>query len=75
VLVLRRTRPDVHRPFRVPWASFTCVLGAFVCLAMTLALPADTWWRLLVWSIAGFSIYAGYGYGHSRLRERSRAAP
>ena len=28
VLVLRRTRPDVHRPFRVPWAPFTCMLGS-----------------------------------------------
>ena len=27
VLVLRYTRPDVHRPFRVPWAPFTCILG------------------------------------------------
>jgi APA family basic amino acid/polyamine antiporter len=72
VLVLRRTRPDVHRPFRVPWAPVTCVVGALVCLAMTLALPADTWWRLLVWSIAGFSIYAFYGYRHSRLRGNSQ---
>jgi APA family basic amino acid/polyamine antiporter len=67
VLVLRRTRPDVHRPFRVPWAPFTCVTGAVVCLAMTLALPAGTWWRLLFWTAAGFAIYALYGYRHSRL--------
>ena len=32
VLVLRHTRPDVPRPFRVPWAPFTCVLGTLVCL-------------------------------------------
>ena len=31
VLVLRYTRPDEHRPFRVPWAPFTCVLGTLVC--------------------------------------------
>jgi APA family basic amino acid/polyamine antiporter len=62
----------VHRPFRVPWAPVTCVVGALVCLAMTLALPADTWWRLLVWSIAGFSIYAFYGYRHSRMRANSQ---
>jgi APA family basic amino acid/polyamine antiporter len=74
VLVLRRTRPDVHRPFRVPWAPVTCVVGALVCLAMTLALPTDTWWRLLVWSVAGFSIYAFYGYRHSRLRANSQRA-
>ncbi len=69
VLVLRRTRPDAHRPFRVPWAPVTCVVGALVCLAMTLALPKDTWWRLVIWTAAGFSIYALYGYRHSRLRD------
>jgi basic amino acid/polyamine antiporter, APA family len=68
VLVLRNTRPDAPRPFRVPFAPVTCVLGALVCGGMTYFLPADTWWRLLVWTIIGFSIYALYGYRHSRLR-------
>jgi APA family basic amino acid/polyamine antiporter len=68
VLVLRKTRPDQHRPFRVPYAPFTCVLGAVVCLAMTLALPSGTWWRLLIWTALGFSIYIFYGYKHSRVR-------
>ena len=68
VLVLRYTRPNTPRPFRVPWAPFTCVAGALVCGGMTYFLPADTWWRLLVWTILGFSIYAAYGYRHSRQR-------
>lgn len=69
VLVLRYTRPEAPRPFRVPWAPVTCVLGTLVCLGMTLALPGDTWVRLLIWTIVGFSIYAAYGYRHSRLRK------
>ena len=69
VLVLRRTRPNEHRPFRVPWAPFTCVLGTVVCLGMTLALPNATWWRLLIWTAIGMSIYAFYGFSHSRLRQ------
>ena len=68
VLVLRRTRPDVPRPFRVPWAPVTCTLGTVVCLGMTLALPLATWRRLVLWSLVGLLIYAGYGYRHSRLR-------
>lgn len=74
VLVLRRTRPDTHRPFRVPFAPVTCVLGAIVCLAMTIYLPADTWWRLLYWTLLGFSIYAFYGYRHSRLHAANTAS-
>ena len=69
VLVLRRTRPDVHRPFRVPWAPVTCTLGTLVCLGLTLTLSNGTWWRLLVWTIVGMSIYAVYGFRNSRLRQ------
>jgi APA family basic amino acid/polyamine antiporter len=68
VLVMRRKRPDAPRPFRVPWAPFTCVLGAAVCLGMTFALSGATWIRLLVWSVLGGAIYVGYGFRHSKLR-------
>src|ERR1700754_3301740 len=70
VLVLRRTRPDVPRPFRVPFAPFTCVLGALVCGGMTYSLSNGTWWRLLFWTVIGVTIYAVYGYKHSKLRKR-----
>jgi basic amino acid/polyamine antiporter, APA family len=69
VLIMRKMRPDSPRPFRVPWAPFTCILGAVVCLGMTLALSKATWIRLLLWTILGMSIYAFYGYRHSRLRK------
>ncbi len=69
VLVMRWKRPDAPRPFRVPWAPFTCVLGTIVCLAMTLALSTATWSRLVVWSVLGGAIYAGYGFRHSKLRK------
>ncbi|HMN46053.1 MAG TPA: amino acid permease [Povalibacter sp.] len=72
VLVLRRTKPDMPRPFRVPFAPVTCILGALVCISMMVFLPPDTWWRLLVWSVLGFSIYALYGYRHSRLRAEGK---
>jgi len=66
VLVLRRTQPDTPRPFRVPAAGLTCTTGAIVCLGMTLALPNDTWIRLLGWSLIGFLVYFFYGYKHSK---------
>jgi basic amino acid/polyamine antiporter, APA family len=69
VLVLRRTRPDEYRPFRVPWAPFTCVLGALVCAGMTPFLSPETWLRLLIWTLLGMSIYAAYGFRNSRLRK------
>jgi APA family basic amino acid/polyamine antiporter len=69
VLVMRKKRPDAPRPFRVPWAPFTCILGTVVCLAMTLALSNATWVRLVIWTAIGMAIYAFYGFHHSRLRK------
>lgn len=67
VLVLRKTRPDAHRPFRVPFAPLTCTLGAVVCLLLTFSLSAPTWIRLVLWTLLGIAIYLAYGYRHSRL--------
>jgi len=67
VLVLRRTMPETPRPFRVPFAPLTCTAGVLMCLALTAALPHDTWVRLLIWSAIGFALYFGYGFWHSKL--------
>ena len=71
VLVLRRTRPDLPRPFRTPWPWFTCIAGAIVCGLMMLSLGLATWARLVVWTIIGVFIYLFYGYQHSCLRRAS----
>jgi APA family basic amino acid/polyamine antiporter len=68
VLVLRFTQPDLQRPFRIPLAPVTCALGAIICGGMTYFLPGETWRLFAVWSAIGLSIYAVYGYRHSRLR-------
>lgn len=70
VLIMRRTRPDAPRPFRVPVAPFTCVVGALYCVVMACFLSKGTWWRLVFWTALGFAIYAFYGFKHSRLRKR-----
>jgi basic amino acid/polyamine antiporter, APA family len=70
VLVLRHKRPDMNRPFRVPLAPLTCILGAVFCGGMALFLPNGTWWRLGLWTALGLLIYGGYGYRNSRLRRQ-----
>lgn len=72
VLVLRYTQPNLHRPFRVPLAPVTCVLGAVICGGITKFLPDGTWRLFGIWSIIGFSIYAFYGFRNSRMRAESR---
>jgi APA family basic amino acid/polyamine antiporter len=69
VLVLRKTMPEAPRPFRVPLAPVTCTAGVIVCLGLTLALPKDTWIRLVVWSAVGAAVYFVYGYWNSNLHK------
>lgn len=68
VLVLRYTRPDLPRPFRVPAVWFTAVMGVIFCAGMAASLPTATWVRLVLWSAVGILVYFLYGYRHSRLR-------
>jgi len=72
VLVLRYTRPDIKRPFKVPAPWFVCIAGALICAGMMASLPPDTWLRLLVWTAIGFLIYFVYGFRHSELRKAGR---
>lgn len=70
VLVLRFTKPELPRPFRVPMAMLICPLGVVACLYL-FSLPFAEHWHLLVgWLIIGALIYAFYGYRHSKLRAR-----
>jgi APA family basic amino acid/polyamine antiporter len=68
VLVLRRTRPDMPRPFRVPLAPVVCVLGALSCFSLFMLAFMDNWHWMIGWIVIGFLVYFGYGYRHSKLR-------
>jgi APA family basic amino acid/polyamine antiporter len=74
VLVLRRTRPDLPRPFKTPWPWFVCIAGAVVCSAMMVSLGPATWARLVIWTGVGVVIYALYGYRHSCVRKANAIA-
>ncbi len=67
VVVLRRTRPDLERGFRVPWSPVLPILSALVCTYLTLNLSVETWLRFVIWLALGFVVYFAYGHRHSRL--------
>ena len=71
VIVLRKTAPDLPRPFRTPFVPAVPIIGALVCLAQMIGLPIVTWERLIIWLVAGLVVYFTYG----RFRTRAiRAA-
>jgi APA family basic amino acid/polyamine antiporter len=65
VLILRKTRPDVERPFRCPAVRVVATLGLLLNLAMMLFLSWVTWLRLGAWLAIGLGIYFFYGRHHS----------
>ncbi len=68
VLVLRRTRPDMPRPYKVPWSPWFPLLGVVFAVYLMKDLPLATWIRFVAWLAVGMLIYAFYGYRNSRLR-------
>jgi APA family basic amino acid/polyamine antiporter len=74
VLLLRRRRPEVHRPFRCPAVGVVAPLGMAVNALMMLFLPWETWLRLGGWLLIGLVIYFAYGRRHSVLGRRLAAA-
>jgi APA family basic amino acid/polyamine antiporter len=67
VIILRRTRPDLPRSFRVPWVPVLPIVSALACLYLMLNLPAETWIRFFVWMIIGVVLYFLYGRRRSRF--------
>jgi APA family basic amino acid/polyamine antiporter len=66
VLVLRRTHPDVERPFRVPRVELVAGLGLLSALGLMVMLPIDTWIRLVIWLVIGLTIFFTYARSHTR---------
>jgi basic amino acid/polyamine antiporter, APA family len=75
VLVMRRTHPEVERPFRVPFVPLVPVLGIASCLLLMLSLPSENWLRLFVWLGIGLVIYFAYGRKHSVLAKLREGQP
>ncbi len=68
VLILRKRRPDLHRPFKTPWVPVVPILGIVISFALMASLPLATWIRLFVWLAIGMAIYFGYGRYHSHVQ-------
>src|SRR6478735_3490150 len=72
VIVLRRTKPKMKRPFRTPSVPILPIVSAVLCVGLMSNLALETWLRFLVWLVLGLAIYFFYGRSHSRLAQREK---
>ncbi|MEU9703597.1 amino acid permease [Streptomyces sp. NPDC047981] len=73
VIVLRRTRPDMDRTFRVPLGWTFPILGFGFCVYNMFSLDSVTWVVFGCWMAAGLVFYFLYGMRRSRLATEAGA--
>ena len=49
VIILRRTHPEMERPFRVPFVPVFPIIGCCLIIYLVITLPGETWIRFVVW--------------------------
>lgn len=69
VWVMRRTHPDLNRPFKTPLVPLVPILAIVFSMSLIVTLSPATQLRLVVWLIIGLAIYFGYGRKHSKVQQ------
>ncbi len=67
VLFLRKTQPEMHRPFKVPGMPYVPALGVISCFYLMCNLPMITIIRFTVWMGIGLIVYFVFSRGNSSL--------
>ena len=67
IMVMRKTHPELPRPFRTPLVPIVPILGILANLFLMFGLGWENWLRLIIWMAIGFCIYFGYSRKHSHL--------
>jgi basic amino acid/polyamine antiporter, APA family len=68
VWVMRRTHPELNRPFKTPMVPLVPILAILFSTSLIVTLSPATQIRLVVWLIIGLAIYFGYGRKHSKVQ-------
>ena len=67
VILLRKSRPALLRPFRVPMVPLIPILGMGFCGWLMISLPLITWKAFVIWMSVGLVLYFVYSNSHSTL--------
>lgn len=68
VIILRYKKPELSRPFKVPFMPLTPILGFISCGWLVWNLPYVSQLRFVIWMVIGLVIYFFYSRFHSALR-------
>ena len=72
ILILRKTHPDIERPFKVPFCPWFPLFGIIICITLMIkAMPSLEKSSVLfpIWIVIGMVIYLMYGYDKNREAE------
>jgi APA family basic amino acid/polyamine antiporter len=76
VLYLRRSRPDLRRPFKVPFVPLFPVLGILSCSFLAIfGLDQLTWKSFGISLLVGLVLYFAYGFRHSAPEQLAMIPP
>ena len=67
IMVMRRTHPNLERPFKIPGYPVTPILTVVACLYILYGLAAITWVIFAVWISIVLTFYFAYGRRHATL--------
>ncbi len=73
IIIMRKTDPDLPRPFRTPWVPVLPILGVLINFLLMLGLGSITWTAFLTWMVIGLVVYFSYSRFHSHLLSRGTA--
>lgn len=69
VWILRKSEPNIKRPFKTPWVPLVPILGVLVCSAMIFALDKQTLTVAMIWMVLGLVVYFAYSKKNSKLKD------
>ena len=72
VWVMRRTHPELNRPFKTPLVPLVPILAIGFSSLLIVSLSYWTQLRLLVWLVIGLVIYFTYSVKHSKVRNTAK---
>ncbi len=73
IIIMRKTEPDLPRPFRTPLVPLVPILGILINLALMAGLGLITWVAFLLWMGIGLVVYFSYSRKTSALNKFENA--